>query len=177
MRPSPDRARDLIAAAEILSRHRNADPTTYRQVHVAATGALDALHAALLDPREGDLDEGLATYGDLVRQLRALPRPTTGQPIPPSGRPAPDPLTTFLGRRFGPAAGIESVLSDVASGISPNLERAVRDGLRDLLSGSWLPTDREESADDEDRDDEDRDDGGRDEVGRDDRPDEEPESA
>ncbi|CAN5320743.1 hypothetical protein BH23ACT9_BH23ACT9_06270 [soil metagenome] len=132
-----DRARDLLSALEILSRHRNADPETYRTVHQAATAVLDEVHAGLLDPCGGDLDAGLATYGELARQLRALPVPSRGQPKPPRGQPRPsvsDPFVTLLGKRFGPGAAIESWLSEVATGISPNVERAVFDGLRDLFT-------------------------------------------
>ncbi|HUG83148.1 MAG TPA: hypothetical protein VMM13_01220, partial [Euzebya sp.] len=117
--PPTDRARDLLSALEILSRHRNDDPAAYRAVHAATTAALDAVHQAMLDPRGGDLEAGLKAYGELAAQLRALPRPSTG---PPHGRVGTDPLTALLGRRFGGGgAAVESWMSEVASGISPNL--------------------------------------------------------
>jgi hypothetical protein len=146
-----DRASDLLDALEILSRQRNAEPEAYRTVHAAAADAIGALHADLLDPRGGDFESTAKQHADLARRLRGLPRPTTGQPAGPTAGPpgrggAVDPLVALLGRARGRGTSLDSLLGDVATGVAPQVERAVREGLKDLF-GRLGRTDGADDAD------------------------------
>lgn len=130
--PVVDRARDLIDALGVLAKHRTAEPAAYRAVHLAATEAISALHQDMLDPRSTrDFDAAALAHTDLARRLRDLPRPMTGQTPRTS---AMDPLRDLLGQGRGTA--VDTLLGEVASGVLPQVERAVRDGLRDLFSAS-----------------------------------------
>lgn len=149
--PAGDRASDLLDALVILAKHRNDEPSTYRVVHAAATAAISELHDDLLDPRGGDFDAAVQRHAALARRLRDLPRPMAGQvggetPRRPSAGPATDPFSTLLGRirRTGPS--VDSLLAEMASGVLPQVERAVREGLGDLFAAM----DRPDAADDDD---------------------------
>lgn len=165
-----ERAADLLSACEILATHRNADPSAYRAVHASATSAVDDVHRRILDPRGGDLDALIDAYRDLAVRVRALPIPPTGGASRSSGADALGGLLGkamggaggfggfpgqgssgrgssgqggrggWGGGGWGGAASIDALLSEVATGISPNVERAVRDGLRDLF-GRGAPED------------------------------------
>jgi hypothetical protein len=141
MTPTAERARDLLTALEALVRQRTAVPDVYRAVHVAAAAAIGELHADLLDPRGGDFDAGVAEHAELARRLRELPRPMSGQTGPGQAGPGQagpgglglDPFAALLGRARRSGTTLDSLLGDLASGVAPQVERAVREGLRDLV--------------------------------------------
>ncbi len=127
-----DRARDLLDALDILSRHRGVEPAAYRAVHAAATAAIERLHADLLDPRSGDFDSGIEVHTGLARRLRALPVPTRGQTS--GGGSAVDPLLGLLARGARTSGSVDAVLGDVSRGMVPKVEKVVRDGLREVFT-------------------------------------------
>lgn len=148
MSHTAERAADLLAALDLLVRHRNAEPAAYRTVHAAATDAIGALHADLLDPRAGgDFDAAVAEHARLARRLRDLPRPTTGQPL--RGGQSLDPLVGLLGRARSSGTTLDGLLGDMAAGVVPQVERAVRDGLRDLFSAAERPSPPDPGAPDD----------------------------
>lgn len=137
MSPTAERARDLLDALEVLVRQRNAEPEAYRAVHAAATRLIGELHADLLDPRVGgDFEAAVARHAELARRLRAMPRPSGGQPARGGGS---EPLAALLGQSRRGGTSVEGLLGEVAAGVVPQLERAVREGLRDLLGVTGWP--------------------------------------